>query len=163
MSDVADQGSCDDSDDKEVRDFNTFVAKIINSITKSFSDSKDKNVYSLNLKMEQAVPKPESITEFEKEPEPKAEPEPLMDVIDEGETVKVVLQLPSAKKEDIVIKAKPEEVTVSLANVEAQYSRAISMPCVIDPKKSAALYKNGILEITLNKAHSQNSEMINIQ
>lgn len=77
--------------------------------------------------------------------------EPLVDVIDEDGTVKVVAEVPGVTKDDIKLDATERTLTVSV-EAERKYYKTVDLPAEIDPESAKATYKNGILEVTLTKS-----------
>ncbi len=74
---------------------------------------------------------------------------PLLEVIDFGEKIIIIGELPGAKKEDIAIRVRDKKVSIVVGG-ETPYYQEIELNASVKkrPKKS---FKNGILEITLEK------------
>lgn len=79
------------------------------------------------------------------------EREPLVDVIDKEKEVSVIVELPGVEKEDIKLEAKSETLSVKVDAKERKYSKEISLPAKVKPETAKATYKNGVLEVTLEK------------
>jgi HSP20 family protein len=84
-------------------------------------------------------------------PQISAEREPLSDVNVTDKDVKVVLEMPGIKKEDIKINAYEYEVEVIADNPQRKYHKTIELPNDIDIETARSTYNNGILEVTFNK------------
>jgi HSP20 family protein len=80
-----------------------------------------------------------------------AEREPLVDVNTTDKEVKVVLEIPGVKKEDIKLSAYDEAVEVTANNPQRKYHKVIDLPKEANPKTAKSTYQNGILEITFSK------------
>jgi len=80
-----------------------------------------------------------------------AEREPLVDVNTTDKEVKVVLEIPGVKKEDIKINAFDEAVEVIANNPQRKYHKTIDLPKEANPEAAKSTYQNGILEIVFNK------------
>jgi len=81
-----------------------------------------------------------------------AEREPLSDIYSTDKEVKIVLELPGIKKEDIKINAFDNQIEVTTAeNSQRKYSKAIELPKEADIETAKSTYNNGILEITFDK------------
>ncbi len=80
-----------------------------------------------------------------------AEREPLVDVNTTDKEVKVVLEIPGVKKEDIKINAFDEAVEVIANNPQRKYHKTIDLPKEANPETAKSIYQNGILEITFSK------------
>jgi len=76
--------------------------------------------------------------------------EPLVDVIDEDDTVKIIAEVPGVEKENIKLDATEDSLTIS-AEAERRYHKKISLPAPVDTESAKASYKNGILEVVLKK------------
>jgi HSP20 family protein len=75
--------------------------------------------------------------------------EPLTDISQEGNTVRVVVELPGVKKEDIQLEGSKDTVAIFVENSNKKFDRTFALPCNVDPETAKAEYNNGILEITL--------------
>lgn len=88
-------------------------------------------------------------------PVPRLEPtearEPLVDVIDEKDNVKVVAELPGVNKSDIQIDSTGNSVTINVETPNRKYHKVIDLPSDVDPETAKASYNNGVLEVTLAK------------
>jgi HSP20 family protein len=85
-------------------------------------------------------------------PQISAEREPLSDITTTDKEVKVVLEMPGIKKEDIKINAYDEKVEVKTAdNAQRKYSKIIDLPKSADLQTARSTYNNGILEVTFDK------------
>ena len=80
-----------------------------------------------------------------------AEREPLADVNSTDNEVKVVLEMPGIKKEDIKINAFDGEVEVIADNPQRRYHKNIEIPQETDIETARSIYNNGILELTFDK------------
>ena len=148
----------DDSPD-DIMKFSKFISKVMTSITKNLSDmsGQEANPYSFNIKIgPDGIPIVENLHDETKAQEEHVHPqekakEPLVDIVDEGDSIVVVAELRGIRKENISISAKAEEITISVNNESAMYSRSIPMPCLVNPSRGSAKYNNGVLEIKLKK------------
>ena len=80
-----------------------------------------------------------------------AEREPLVDLNTTDKEVKVILEIPGVKKEDIKISAFDEVVEVTANNTQRKYHKTIDLPKEANPQTVKSRYHNGILEITFGK------------
>ncbi|HXT85176.1 MAG TPA: archaeal heat shock protein Hsp20 [Verrucomicrobiae bacterium] len=91
-------------------------------------------------------------------PQITPEREPLADVTTTDKEVKVVLEMPGMKKEDIKINAYDGKVEVKTAEATAKgdtsvrkYHKIIDLPKSADIETARSIYNNGILEVTFDK------------
>src|SRR6476469_3218550 len=85
-------------------------------------------------------------------PQITAEREPLADITTTDKEVKVVLEIPGIKKEDIKINAYDEKVEIKTADSsERKYHKILDLPKQADIETARSTYNNGILEVTFDK------------
>jgi HSP20 family protein len=77
--------------------------------------------------------------------------EPLVDVIEDGDTVKVLAELPGVEKRDIRLKATDRSLTISVDNPTRKYYKELEFPEEVDEKSAKSTYTNGVLEIVFRK------------
>ncbi|MGN6709013.1 MAG: Hsp20/alpha crystallin family protein [Candidatus Nitrosocosmicus sp.] len=65
--------------------------------------------------------------------------------------VKIVLEMPGIKKDDIKINAYESLVEVIADNPQRKYHKNIELPNDIDIETARSTYNNGILEVTFDK------------
>jgi HSP20 family protein len=90
--------------------------------------------------------------------EVKVEREPLVDVIEDDDTIRVVAEVPGVEKEDIDLTCTEKTLTISVDTERRKYSKEVDLPAEVDPKIGKASYKNGVLEVTLTKAEKGEPE-----
>jgi len=84
-------------------------------------------------------------------PQISSEREPLVDVNSNDKEVKVVLEIPGVKKEDIRINAHDGAVEVTASNPQRKYHKTIDLPQDANTETAKSTYNNGVLEITFGK------------
>ena len=77
--------------------------------------------------------------------------EPLVDVLDEGDRLVVLAELPGVEEKDIRVEVKGDIVVLTAEARERKYSKEILLPAPVDAATLQTSYKNGILEIKLRK------------
>jgi len=83
--------------------------------------------------------------------EPLDAREPLVDVINEPEQVRVVAELPGVEKSDIKTTISEDALTIKVESATHKYYKEVKLPAGVNPDTSRASYNNGVLEITLRK------------
>jgi HSP20 family protein len=78
------------------------------------------------------------------------EAEPLADIIDEGDKVRVIVEMPGVEKDKIKLKVSGKELLIQASNGR-KYFKKLALPDEVDVKSAKANYKNGILEIEFKK------------
>ncbi len=81
----------------------------------------------------------------------RSEREPLVDITTTDKDVKVVIEMPGVKKENIKINAYNSSVEVTTDDPSRRYHEVIDLPPEADIETAKSNYNNGILEITFNK------------
>ncbi|HYF98456.1 MAG TPA: archaeal heat shock protein Hsp20 [Candidatus Saccharimonadales bacterium] len=84
-------------------------------------------------------------------PQITAEREPLADVSVTDSEVKVIIEMPGVKKDNIKINARDGEVEVLTNDAQRKYHRTAELPEETDVDTAKSTYNNGILEITFSK------------
>ncbi|RLE49567.1 MAG: Hsp20/alpha crystallin family protein [Candidatus Methanomethylicota archaeon] len=82
----------------------------------------------------------------------REEMEPLVDVMESGDYIKVYAELPGVEKEDIKLNATENTLTISVDTEKRKYYKEISLPSPVKPETAKATYRNGVLEVQLEKA-----------
>lgn len=77
--------------------------------------------------------------------------EPLVDVMDEGDRVVIIVELPGVEESDIRLTVNRDIVEVTASATDRKYHKELLLPSVVDPGSMESSYRNGILEIRLNK------------
>jgi HSP20 family protein len=81
----------------------------------------------------------------------KTETEPLIDILEQDKEVAIVAQLPGVKKEDIHVHVTETQTTISVDTPEHSYHKKLQLPAIVEPKSAITSYKNGVLQIRLQK------------
>jgi len=77
--------------------------------------------------------------------------EPLVDVLDEGERLLVIAELPGVQAKDIQVKIKDDILELTAESGDRKYSKEVLLPSPVNADTMEHSYKNGILEIKLIK------------
>ena len=89
-------------------------------------------------------------THGEKPIEFRDQREPLVDVFNETDIVKVIAELPGVEKKDINLNIEGKSLIISVETPKKFYKK-IELPENVDYSTPNANYLNGILEVILNK------------
>jgi HSP20 family protein len=101
---------------------------------------------------------------FANRPLISGETEPLADVTTTDKDVKVVVEMPGIEKKDIKINAHDSTVEVfTIDTAQRKYRKIIEVPSEADIETARSTYKNGILEIVLNKKAKPKGKQINVE
>jgi HSP20 family protein len=104
---------------------------------------------------------------------------PLSDIEDTGNAFKVTAELPGLEKEDINIKVDKDSIEISAERKDVKeskeksfyycersysgYRRRFGLPAEIDTDKVDAVYKDGILHVTLKKLGKEKKKVKDVK
>ena len=86
-----------------------------------------------------------------KGPKVEEEREPIIDVFDEKEEIKVYAEMPGIDEEAIMVDLKGDILEVKAVSKDRKYHKEILLPAKVKPETLEKSYKNGILEIKIKK------------
>jgi len=89
--------------------------------------------------------------------------EPLVDVYEEDEIVKVIAEVPGVEKKDINLNATEKKLIISVDTPQRKYYKEVDLPAEVDPQSAKATYKNGVLEVVLKKTGKSKGVKVNIE
>ncbi|MBI4297229.1 MAG: helix-turn-helix domain-containing protein [Chloroflexi bacterium] len=92
-----------------------------------------------------------NIRDTETGPEVAEAREPLVDVLDEGDRLVVIAELPGVEERDIHLEVKEDILEIEAEGKERKYSKEVLLPSPAAAEGVETTYKNGILEIRLRK------------
>jgi HSP20 family protein len=77
--------------------------------------------------------------------------EPLVDIIEEEDKVRVIAELPGIEKKDIKLLATERTLTINVDTPDRKYYKKLNLPVEVDESTARSTYRNGILETIFNK------------
>jgi HSP20 family protein len=77
--------------------------------------------------------------------------EPIVDVVEEKDFVRVIAELPGVSKEDVKIKISEDILNLAAEREERKYAKEILLPFSVKENPIEFSFKNGILEVKLEK------------
>jgi HSP20 family protein len=83
--------------------------------------------------------------------------EPLVDVVDGDKDVRVIAELPGAKREEIELSAEGKNLTISAQTPARKYHKELELPIPVELEGSKSSFNNGILEVTFPKRKGRSS------
>jgi len=84
--------------------------------------------------------------------------EPLVDVFIEDKVVRVVAELPGVAKNEVNVKTTDSKIIISATGPDRNYSCERELSVKINPKTAVAKYRNGILELTVERKEHAKAE-----
>ncbi len=89
--------------------------------------------------------------------------EPLTDVMERDDSISITVELPGVEKKEIGLRATASKVTIEVDNPQRRYYKEVDLPAAVDPNSVNATFKNGVLDITLNKVKGEAGRRIDIR
>ena len=78
--------------------------------------------------------------------------EPLVDVFDEKGSIRLIAELPGVTQEEIAVEVRGDILNLKAEGKERKYAKEILLPAKVKPESLQKSFRNGVLEITLQKA-----------
>jgi HSP20 family protein len=78
--------------------------------------------------------------------------EPITDIIEGDKNISVTVELPGVEREDIDLDVAEDMITIKVDTEQRKYYKEVEMPCKVKPDTTKATYKNGVLDITVERA-----------
>jgi len=75
-----------------------------------------------------------------------------VDIHEHDDEVRVIADLPGVEKSDISLKCDGKVLTVSATSEYREYDERITLPTRVNEHSANATYKNGVLEVVLERA-----------
>jgi len=113
-----------------------------------------KGVYGFSIRTLAGKPVIESfgnIRETAKGPVVEEVREPMIDVFDEENRILVIAELPGVSESEIKVEITGDILNLTASDRDRKYAKEILLPSKVNPDSVKTAYKNGILEIILEK------------
>ena len=92
-----------------------------------------------------------NIKKTPKGPKIDEEREPITDVFDEKEEIKVYAEMPGVSKEDIKLDLKEDILDISARSGDRKYHKEVLLPVKLKAENLTSSYTNGMLEVVIKK------------
>lgn len=80
------------------------------------------------------------------------EREPLVDIIESDKDIRVIVEMPGVDKDKISVKViGARKLIVKGSNHDRKYYKEVELPADVKPESAKATYRNGVLEVKLEK------------
>lgn len=83
------------------------------------------------------------------------EREPMVDIFEEKDQVRVMAELPGVEEKDINLDVKKDTLTISADTSATKYHKKVTLPTSVKSSDIESTYRNGILEIKMWKAKEE--------
>ena len=104
------------------------------------------------------VPKIEefgNVRNYKGKPIISEEREPLVDVIEKGDEIRVVAEVPGVSKDQIKVKVTGKKLIIQAQGEDRKYYKEVELPTEVDEKSAKASYNNGVLQVILKKKQTE--------
>ncbi|MFQ6124485.1 MAG: archaeal heat shock protein Hsp20 [Candidatus Heimdallarchaeota archaeon] len=85
--------------------------------------------------------------------------EPLIDIIEGPNELKIIVELPGVRKEDIKLKTTDRMMQIKAGKGEYMYQKKLTLPYEVQPETAKAQYNNGVLEVTIKIRHPKEGDV----
>ncbi len=89
--------------------------------------------------------------------------EPLVDIIEEEDIVKVIAEMPGVEKEKVKVIATEDTLKIQSSNASRKYYKEVELPVKVKPETAKAVYRNGVLEVVLEKSEKKGKSGIEVK
>ncbi|MEF8848924.1 MAG: archaeal heat shock protein Hsp20 [Candidatus Thermoplasmatota archaeon] len=79
------------------------------------------------------------------------EREPLTDVMEDKKNISVTVEIPGVEKEDIDLNVTKDKLVIDVNASQRKYHKKVDLPSSVKPKTTEATYKNGVLDVSIEK------------
>ena len=153
-------GNQEPDDSEDIRKLNKFIARIVGSISKNFEDAGVKGpATGITFKIDKdgnleigGIDNGETQNKPVIPPVPLAQREPAYDLIETGDMLQVVMEMPGIRKEDIHISSNGDMLSIDASNSSKAYRKEFTLPFRVCEKAESSTFNNGVLEIKFKKA-----------
>ena len=90
------------------------------------------------------------------EPMVSEEREPLTDIIEGEKDVAVTVEIPGVEKEDVDLHVTEDTLEIIVNTAKRKYHKKVDLPCNVKPKTTKATYKNGVLDVVIQRKEKKN-------
>lgn len=77
-----------------------------------------------------------------------------IDVHEDGDTVRVIADLPGIEKDAIDLTCDGQRLTIDAAGDRHEFTERVALPTRVNERSANATYNNGILEVTFERSNT---------
>lgn len=151
--------------DREFDQMRESLSRMLQNMQEGSLDPEDPFVYGFSVRMgEDGQPTFEEFGNVNAASQPGTEVgldearEPLVDVQESPEKVTVTAELPGVEKDDIQLRAKEDQLVVRVESNGRQFFKRVDLPTRVEPGTTNATYKNGVLDVVVEKSDEDEDE-----
>ena len=84
--------------------------------------------------------------------------EPLVDILQGPDELKILIELPGVRKEDINLKTMEKTMQIIAIHGNYRYEKILDLPVEVHPESATAQYNNGVLQVTFKVLHPKEED-----
>jgi len=77
--------------------------------------------------------------------------EPMTDIFEEANEIQVIAEMPGIEEKDVKLDLIEDVLTIDAINTKRKYHKELLLPAKVKAESLSYVFKNGILEIKINK------------
>lgn len=89
--------------------------------------------------------------------------EPLVDIVEEDGTLKMMAELPGVSKGDIRLYATERTLTIDVDTPKLKYHKELELPVEVEESSARSTYRNGVLETVFRKRDRGRGRQIKVE
>lgn len=101
-----------------------------------------------------------NVRNYKGKPMISEEREPLVDVIEKGDEIRVIAEVPGVDKDKVKVKITDggTKLIIQATGEDRKYYKEIELPAQVDDKTAKATYNNGVLQVIMKKVKGKEEE-----
>ncbi|MEJ2775480.1 archaeal heat shock protein Hsp20 [Sulfolobaceae archaeon RB850M] len=101
-----------------------------------------------------------NVRSYKGKPMISEEREPLVDVVEKGDEIRVIAEVPGVDKDKVKVKITEggTKLIIQATGEDRKYYKEIELPAQVDDKSAKATYNNGVLQVIMKKVKGKEEE-----
>lgn len=137
--------------------FQDEISRMMDEVSKMYGEGNPKKPFFKGFKVEMNPDGSPHIEEFSP-PKKKAKPanfaverKPCTDVLESDHDIAVTLEIPDVSRDQIDVRVTEKRMVVEVNDHKKPYRKVVEFSSSVEPEKTTATYKNGILDVVIQK------------
>lgn len=157
--------------DEEFREMEEHIAKMFSDLSRmSAEEQEGSSPYIYGFSMRVGPDGKPMIEEFGNIPPTgpdetsiPGDREPLTDIIEGDKEISVIAELPGVEKKDIHLNIHKDSLDMNVDTPERKYRKKLNLPCEVKPEKAKATFKNGVLEVKIERVEKAGKKGVKVE
>jgi len=140
--------------------FQDEISRMMDEVSKMYGEGSPKKPFFKGFKVGMNPDGSPHIEEFSP-PKKKAKPahvalerKPCTDVLESDQDIAVTLEIPDVSRDQIDVRVTEKRMIVEVNDQKNPYRKVVEFSSPVEPEKTTATYKNGILDVVILKKDS---------